>query len=164
VLSLLPLTVPEVRRLLLALDEPPAQFRFRLEWSHWRRHHQAVAKRAHVARRAQRVDVVPTAPVPVLPILPSLQPGPGPTLTEEQWQRVRPLLPPQQPPHGRPNQNHRQMVAAMLWRARTGCSWRALPGQFGPWATVASRFQRWNAIGLWPRILQAIDGVKDLAA
>ena len=39
--DLIPLTVPEVRRLLLALAEPLEQFSFRLAWSRWRRRHQA---------------------------------------------------------------------------------------------------------------------------
>src|SRR5207249_3086425 len=43
--ALIPLTVPEVRRLLLALDEPPDRFGFRLLWATWRRHHQADAQR-----------------------------------------------------------------------------------------------------------------------
>jgi hypothetical protein len=35
--------VPEVRRL-LAPEEPPERFSFRLDWSTFRRRHQAVAK------------------------------------------------------------------------------------------------------------------------
>jgi hypothetical protein len=51
-LGLLPLTVPEVRRLLVALvwtsPIPPG---FVLAWSRWRRRHQARARRAHYQRR-----------------------------------------------------------------------------------------------------------------
>jgi len=39
--DLIPLTVPEARRLLLALGEPPECFGFRLAWSSFRRRHQA---------------------------------------------------------------------------------------------------------------------------
>jgi hypothetical protein len=132
VLSLLTLAVPEVRRLLLALHEPPERSRFRLAWSHFRRHHQAVAKRAHQTRRARRLLAVSDTP----PVAQPVARGPSPDLTEAQWQRVRPLLPPQKPHTGQPNHDHRQLVAAMLWVERTGCSWRAMPNHFGSWRMV----------------------------
>ena len=52
---LLPLTVPEVRRLLLiALQtRDEAERAFRLAWSHWRRRHQARARRSHYRRRTR---------------------------------------------------------------------------------------------------------------
>jgi hypothetical protein len=52
----LPPTVPEVRRLLLIalLIDDAAERRFRLGWSHWRRRHQARARRSHYRRRLAR--------------------------------------------------------------------------------------------------------------
>jgi hypothetical protein len=51
-LGLLPLTVPEVRRLLVALAwTAPIRPGFVLAWSRWRRCHQASARRAHDQRR-----------------------------------------------------------------------------------------------------------------
>lgn len=51
--ALIPLTVPEVRRLLWRLVwgclPMPAHV---YQWSPWRRHHQAVAKRCHYQRRS----------------------------------------------------------------------------------------------------------------
>jgi len=145
--------VPEVRRLLLALAEPPERFRFRLHWSRWRRRHQAIAKRGHVARRARRPVALPVR----RPVAPAFPPARSPHLTEDQWERVLPLLPPRRPPRGRPNGDHRRMVAAMLWVERTNCSWRTLPDHFGPWQGVYSRYQRWRKAGLWPRILAVLD-------
>jgi hypothetical protein len=142
-----------VRRLLLALGEPDERLASRLAWSRWRRHHQATAKRGHTARRARRPVVLP---VPQ----PAASPWPArgsPELTEEQWRRVLPLLPPQRPPRGRASHDHRRMVAAMLFVERTGCSWRALPGRFGPWQGVHSRSLRWRKAGLWTRILAVLD-------
>ena len=53
--ELIPLTVPEVRRLLWRLVwrtlPPPA---FVLAWSRWRRRHQAQARRCHYRRRLAR--------------------------------------------------------------------------------------------------------------
>jgi len=132
---LIPLTTPEVRRLLLALAEPPERFSFRLAWSHWRRRHQATAKQGQVARPPAR----------------------SPDRTDDQWQRLLPLLPPQQPGRGRPRGDQRRVVAALLWRTRTGCSWRSIPSHFGPWHTLHYRYHSWRDSGLWDQILALLD-------
>lgn len=48
---MIPLTAPEVRRLLLALALPEKERAFRLHWSKWRRRRQADARRSHYKRR-----------------------------------------------------------------------------------------------------------------
>jgi hypothetical protein len=54
----LPLTVPEVRRRRFALVwPPPPAVAHILQWSTWRRRHQARAKRAHIKRRQLRAQV-----------------------------------------------------------------------------------------------------------
>lgn len=143
--------MPEVRRLLLALNEPSDRFGFRLLWSTWRRHHQAVAQRCHTARRARRQPPAATQP-PEAGTLAT-----GPELTDDQWARVSPLLPPQRPPVGRPPEDHRTILAGMLWVIRTGATWRELPSAFGPWPTVYSRYRRWRQAGIWQRILAALE-------
>jgi transposase len=87
--------------------------------------------------------------------MPILIPG-LPALTDEHWQQLRQFLPPQKPQTGRPASDHRLIVEAMLWVASSGSSWRELPARFGPWTTVASRYQRWVKEGLWTRILQVL--------
>ncbi len=77
-------------------------------------------------------------------------------LTDEQWKRLRPLLPPQKPKTGRPNADHRRIINAILWIDRTGAPWRDLPDRYGPWQTVASRFYRWQQAGIWQRIFAAL--------
>jgi transposase len=77
--------------------------------------------------------------------------------TDEHWQRVALLLPPHKPQTGRPNNDHRTILAGMLWIARTGSSWRDLPDAFGPWNTVQSRYQRWRTAGIWQQILVALN-------
>jgi hypothetical protein len=44
---LIPVTVPEVRRLLAVLLLSHEQRQHRLHWSHWRRKRQAEARRSH---------------------------------------------------------------------------------------------------------------------
>src|SRR4051812_8617926 len=73
-------------------------------------------------------------------------------LTDQQWQRLEPLLPPEKPWTGRPNEDHRQILNGILWIHRTGAPWRDLPRRYGPVGTVSSRFHRWRKAGIWPRI------------
>ena len=77
-------------------------------------------------------------------------------MTDEQWQRLAPLLPPQRPRTGRPARDHRTVLSGILWVLRTGAPWRDLPERFGPWSTAWNRFRRWTAAGVWPRILAAL--------
>jgi hypothetical protein len=104
--------VPEVRRFLQAVGESEEQQARRLHWSHFRRQHQAGAKRFHVLRRARQAPAVsadPPAPLHVLGV---------PARTSEHWEQVRPLLPPQKPQTGRPAVDHRLIVEGMLWVVR----------------------------------------------
>jgi Putative transposase of IS4/5 family (DUF4096) len=142
--------MPEVRRLFQVLSQSQEQQAHRLHWSRFRRQHQRRAQRFHRLRRARQAPAVSAdlpAPLPLLGV---------PALTDEHWEQIRPLLPPQKPQTGRPAIDHRLMVEGMLWVVRTGSSWRELPERFGPWSTVSSRYQRWCKEGLWTRILQVL--------
>ena len=77
-------------------------------------------------------------------------------LTDQQWQQLQPLLPPQKPTTGRPARDHRTIINGILWVLRTGAPWRDLPQRNGPWPTVASRFYRWRQDGLWDRLLRVV--------
>jgi transposase len=79
-----------------------------------------------------------------------------PELTDAQWAALEPLLPPQRPATGRPNNDHRQVVEAMVWLARTGSPWRDLPAEYGSWRTVASRFYRWRRDGVFEQLLAEV--------
>ncbi len=82
-------------------------------------------------------------------------------LTNEEWARLTPLLPPQKPRTGRPALDHRQVINGMLWIARTGAPWRDLPERYGAVGTVSSRFYRWRQAGIWDRILAALQQQAD---
>jgi hypothetical protein len=143
--------VPEARRLLLAMTEADARRRVRLGWSRWRRAHQAMAARCRAARRALGRDRPATGDAAV-----ALAPG-GAGLTEAEWVRVRPLLPPQRPPTGRPRHDHRTALSGILAVVRSDCSWREMPTQFGKWEAAYSRYRLWRKQGLWRRILGALE-------
>lgn len=73
-------------------------------------------------------------------------------VSDAQWARIAPLLPPAKP-GGRPRTvNLREVVSAMLYVARCGCSWRMLPHDLPNWQTVYGYAKRWAADGVLDRI------------
>src|SRR5687767_3268411 len=82
-------------------------------------------------------------------------------LTDAQWARLEPLLPPEKPWTGRPNDNHRRIVNGILWVLNSGAPWRDLPRRYGPVGTVSSRFYRWRRSGVWQRVLEELQALAD---
>jgi putative transposase len=44
----------------------------------------------------------------------------------------------------------------MLYISHTGCQWRFLPEEFGPWTRIWSQFRRWSRNGTWTRVVVAL--------
>lgn len=82
-------------------------------------------------------------------------------LTDEQWERLKPLLPPQKPKTGRTNLNHRRIINGILWILRTGAPWDDLPRRYGKRGTVSSRYYRWRKAGVWERIFADLQAQAD---
>jgi transposase len=82
-------------------------------------------------------------------------------LTDRQGRRLEPLLPPQRPRTGRPNDDHRRIVNGILGVLRTGAPWRDLPERYGPVGTVSSRFYRWREARVWDQVLAALQAEAD---
>ena len=82
-------------------------------------------------------------------------------LTDREWARLEPLLPPRRPRTGRPNHDHRRIVSGLVWVLRTGAPWRDLPERHGSVGTVSSRFYRWREAGIWHRILAGLQAEAD---
>ncbi len=146
---LIPLTIPETRRLVNLSTGTPEQRRHGLRWSYWRRAHQATAKRCHAARRARR-DVPTRGATRAVGV-----PG-TPLLTDALWVQLAPLLPSRAGKRGRTPSDHRPILAGLFWMMRTGVGWREILPQFGPWHTVYSRYQQWGRDGTWARIVAAL--------
>ena len=80
-------------------------------------------------------------------------------LTETEWARLQPLLPPRQA--GKPRQDDRRILNGILWKLATGAPWRDVPERYGPWPTVYTRFRRWTVGGVWEQIFAAVQRQAD---
>lgn len=78
-------------------------------------------------------------------------------LTDKQWAILKDLIPPAKP-GGCPRKHEmREVVNALFYQNREGCSWRAIPHDFGiPWKTVYNYFRAWITDGTWQRIQEAL--------
>jgi putative transposase len=78
-------------------------------------------------------------------------------VTNDQWALLEPLVPPANP-NTRPRKYPmREVVNALLYVVKEGCSWRALPGDFAiPWRTVYNYFRAWTADGTLDRLIDAL--------
>jgi transposase len=84
-------------------------------------------------------------------------------ITDEEWERLAPLLPATTPKRGGRWRHHRQVLNGILFRTRTGIPWRDLPERYGPWQTAYKRFARWQADGTWARIEASLHTAADAA-
>jgi transposase len=82
-------------------------------------------------------------------------------LSDEQWERVGPLLPGKKGDRGRSGKDNRRFLEAVLWIVRTGSPWRDLPESFGNWFSVWKRFRRWALKGVFERLFAALSGDPD---
>jgi len=73
-------------------------------------------------------------------------------IADEAWKRIAPLLP-ENGRRGGQWKNHRKVINGILWKLRTGASWRDLPSRYGPWQTCYDRFARWRRDGTWEWLL-----------
>ena len=73
-------------------------------------------------------------------------------VTDAQWRLIEPVVP--QPKRGgRPaSVGRREIVNAVLYVVRNGCSWRALPHDFPKWQTVYHYFRLWRDDGTWQQL------------
>lgn len=82
-------------------------------------------------------------------------------LRDDQWKRLRGLLPGKDSDPGRSAYDNRLFLEAVLWKVRVGAPWRDLPDEFGPWNSVFQRFRRWAKKGVFERIFNVLSGDAD---
>jgi hypothetical protein len=120
-----------------------------LDWSSWRRWHQAWARYYHYRRRGkleqgrteEQKEVVATER----------------ERTDEVWRRLEPLLP-DADRVGRPYDYSRRLVLeAIVHVMQSNCGWRKLPSRFPPWQTVYAQLRQWRKKGIWDKIWSGFD-------
>ena len=75
-------------------------------------------------------------------------------LRDDQWERIRDLLPGREGHVGVTAKDNRLFVEAVLYRYRAGIPWRDLPERFGAWKKVHTRFCRWAKARVWERVFR----------
>ena len=73
-------------------------------------------------------------------------------LSNAEWERIQPLLPPEKPVGKQREVNLRWVLNAIFYRADNGIKWRALPGDFPAWQTVYGYYRLWVRLGVWEQI------------
>ena len=82
-------------------------------------------------------------------------------LTDEHFEQINRLLPPEGSGPGRPPiVRNREALEGILHILRTGTPWRDLPPAYGHWHTIYMRWQRWIERGVWGDILKLLKRLK----
>ena len=77
-------------------------------------------------------------------------------VTDVEWALIRPFVP-RHPPWGQdPVVSKREIVNAIFYVNKQGCTWRGLPHDFPKWQTVYGYFRQWTRTGVWERINDAL--------
>ncbi len=74
-------------------------------------------------------------------------------VTDEEWDQIKSLVPAPKSGKGRRGRpttlDRRSLVNAIFYEVRSGCAWRLLPSNFGPWETVYGYFRLWTQDWTW---------------
>src|SRR5579864_546261 len=92
-------------------------------------------------------------------------------LRDDQWDRIKELLPGRDGHVGVTAKDNRRFVEAVLYRYRASIPWRDLPERFGDWKQVHTRHSRWAKVEfgnessrLWqPTRISALRGMDSLS-
>lgn len=84
-------------------------------------------------------------------------------LTDAQWAVLEPLVPTTH--EGRPRTvDMRTVLNGIFYRCRSGCQWRMLPKEYGPYQTVYNYYRHWVLCGVWERMNTALREAVRVAA
>ena len=75
-------------------------------------------------------------------------------LRDDQWERIKHLLPGRVGHVGGTAKDNRLFVEAVLYRYRAGIPWRDLPVRFGDFRVVHTHHMRWSKSGVWEKVFK----------
>ena len=73
-------------------------------------------------------------------------------MTKNGWKKLKAVLPASKPSTekgGRPPADLKEVINAIFYVLKNGCTWRSLPHDFPHWNTVYGYFWRWSHNGTW---------------
>ena len=73
-------------------------------------------------------------------------------LRDDQWDRIKDILPGREGHVGVTARDNRLFVEAVIYRYRAGIPWRDLPECFGDPIKIHTRFSRWAKSGVWKKL------------
>lgn len=73
-------------------------------------------------------------------------------LRDDQWERIKDVLPGREGYVGGTARDNRLFVEAVIYRYRAGIPWRDLPERFGDFRVIHTRHTRWSRSGVWERV------------
>ncbi|MCC8401553.1 transposase [Paraburkholderia sp. MMS20-SJTN17] len=82
-------------------------------------------------------------------------------ITDEEWQRVAPLLPELRPRtelRGRPLADTRSVLNGVLWVMYSGSTWSAMPRRYPSYQTCHRRFKSWYESGVIKHVTEQLAG------
>ena len=82
-------------------------------------------------------------------------------LRDDQWDRIKDLLPGRAETVGVTAKDNRLFVEAVLYRYRAGIPWRDLPERFGDFRVVHLRHMRWSRSAVWARLFEHLAADSD---
>ena len=82
-------------------------------------------------------------------------------LTDEQWEKLEPLLPPQKPPHWAAKQDHRTIINGIPVDTQDRCPMGGLARAIRLPQDRSSRLYRWRKAGIWDNVLAELQRMGD---
>lgn len=77
-------------------------------------------------------------------------------LSDKEWRIIEPLFPAPKQRGRKITYSRREILNAIFYLNRNGCTWRDLPGDFPPYGIVSHYYHTWRRSGLWQVINETL--------
>jgi putative transposase len=77
-------------------------------------------------------------------------------LTDAEWEKLEPLIPPISPDAVNVKYTRREMVNGIFYVLRSGCPWRLVPHDLPAWGTLYDSFREWEKQGIWDQAQKSL--------
>lgn len=89
------------------------------------------------------------------------------SLSDSAWEVIKPIFTEQIRTSNRGRRriySIRNIIDAVLYIVKNGCTWRCLPNDFPPWKTVYFYFRNWSKSGIWELLNRALVSIARFCA